>query len=156
MMRISDCEYILVFDNEVLIGKLKCPRIPRSRVISFPYLTVKCNAGKTVLRLDWSEELKKWKAFIIGDALVKLAKSNLFRYEYGGRYAMRKILFTRNLPSEPGWYWYRSMNSRLKVIEIVRLKGELYVSGSTNRRGAGRSLVYGPGAEWAGPLEPPR
>ena len=156
MKRESKYEYILVFNSEVLVGKLKSPRIPRSKLISFPYLLVKCHDEETVLRLEWSEEIKRWKAFIVGDSLIKLRKSNLFKYEYGGRLAMRKILFTQKLPAEPGWYWYRSSNARLKVIEIVRWQGELYVSGKTNRRGSGRSLTYGSGAEWAGPLEPPR
>lgn len=62
---------------------------------------------------------------------------------------MSEASWTRQAPTQPGWYWYRSKNARRRVIEIIERDGHLEVF-------AKGGFPYGPDAEWSGPLEPPR
>lgn len=62
--------------------------------------------------------------------------------------------WTRNIPTEPGWYWYRRRHGANPEVWCVTMV-KIY------RNWAGQIIVSGWGSpssmsgEWAGPLEPP-
>ena len=69
------------------------------------------------------------------------------------------MIWTREKPTKPGWYWYRSQRDRVQIIELIEWNKELRtigVSPGMYSHQETHRVPDGPEAEWAGPMEPPR
>lgn len=60
--------------------------------------------------------------------------------------------WTRSKPTEPGWYWYRTLLGDREVVKIGRVGHALMVYG--HGYGAGSKLEYQSPGEWQGPIFP--
>jgi hypothetical protein len=69
------------------------------------------------------------------------------------RQSLLRYRWKSAIPTAPGWYWYRSKISRMKVIEIYFDHDGILTS--SERSKYGEKIPHGVLAEWAGPLESP-
>jgi len=70
----------------------------------------------------------------------------------------KRVNWTTDKPTKPGWYWYKSQRDRMQIVDLIEWNNGLRVIGIAE--GMYAQLVthrcpYGPDAEWAGPLESP-
>ena len=75
-----------------------------------------------------------------------------------GNLGGKRVNWTTDKPTKPGWYWYKSQRDRMQIVDLIEWNNGLRVIGIAE--GMYSQLVthrfpYGPDAEWAGPLDSP-
>ncbi|WP_413935987.1 hypothetical protein [Nitrospira sp. BLG_1] len=64
---------------------------------------------------------------------------------------MDRLVWTRERPTVPGWYWYRDMTTVPRVVSLIQDGYGLVVYGIEEYC----NRLYEVRGEWAGPIPPP-
>ena len=67
--------------------------------------------------------------------------------------AVRRGVWMRCAPREPGWYWYRSEHSKPEV--VYKFDGDEYQTMGTDEASDTKFMLLDNGEFWSLPVEPP-